>query len=70
MLAIRLPDEIDQRLSTLANKTGRTKTYCAKEAILKYLEEMEETYIAIERLETPEKRWTLGELEQERDLEC
>ncbi|WP_415906965.1 TraY domain-containing protein [Neisseria weixii] len=30
MLAIRLPQEIENRLSVLAEKTGRTKTYYAE----------------------------------------
>ena len=37
MLAIRLPDEIEQRLAELARKTGRTKTFYAREAILTHL---------------------------------
>ena len=46
MLAIRLPKEIEMRLSLLANETGRTKTYYAREAILKYLSDMEDLYIS------------------------
>jgi hypothetical protein len=33
MLAIRLPDTIEERLNTLAAETGRTKTALAREAI-------------------------------------
>lgn len=69
MLAIRLPEDIEARLTELAAKTGRTKTFYAKEAILKHLEDMEDKYLAINRLETPAKRWTLDEMEQGRDLE-
>ena len=36
-----------------------------REAILGYLEDTEDTFIAIERLETPAKRWALAELENE-----
>ena len=46
MLAIRLPDEIEKRLETLAKKTGRTKTFYAREAILNYLEDLEDIYLA------------------------
>ena len=46
MLAIRLPKEIETRLSFLANETGRTKTYYAREAILRYLSDMEDLYIS------------------------
>ena len=68
MLSVRLAPEIMERLKLLADKTGRTKSFYAREAILRYLEDMEDTFIAIERLETPEKRWTLAELENEVDL--
>lgn len=69
MLAIRLPEDVEKRLAELAAKTGRTKTFYAKEAILKYLDEIEDKYLAINRLENPGKRWTLEELEQDLDLE-
>ncbi|MDQ7049885.1 MAG: TraY domain-containing protein [Enterobacterales bacterium] len=68
MLAIRLSEEIENRLSFLAAKTGRTKTFYAKEAILKHLAEMEDKYLAIDRIENPGKRWTLDEVEQELDV--
>jgi RHH-type transcriptional regulator, rel operon repressor / antitoxin RelB len=51
MLAIRLPEEIEHRLETLARRTGRTKSYYVREAILHHLEELEDTYIAEKRLE-------------------
>lgn len=67
MLAIRLPEDIERRLASLAAKTGRTKTFYAKEAILEHLDEMEERYLAMSRLEKPGKRWSLDELEQDAD---
>ncbi len=69
MLAIRLPEEIEKRLAKLAAKTGRTKTFYAKEAILQHLDALEDKYLALNRLENPDKRWTLEELEQDLDLE-
>jgi len=69
VLAIRLPEDIENRLKALADKTGRTKTFYAKEAILQYLDEMEDKYLALDRLENPGKRWTLDELEQGLDLD-
>ncbi len=50
MLAIRLPNEIEERLAYLAESTGRTKTFYAREAILNYIEDLEDIYIAEERL--------------------
>ena len=69
MLAIRISDDIESRLQYLAQKTGRTKTYFAREALLRFLEDMEDEYLALSRLETPTKRWTLDELEQGVDLD-
>jgi RHH-type rel operon transcriptional repressor/antitoxin RelB len=46
MLAIRLPKEIELRLDYLAKATGRTKTFYAREAILAYLEDLEDLYLA------------------------
>lgn len=67
MLAIRLPEDIEKRLAQLAAKTGRTKTFYAKEAILKHLDDMEDKYLAMNRLEQPGKRWTLEDLEHDLD---
>lgn len=52
MLAIRLPDEIEKRLDELAKKTGRTKSYYVRQAILEYLEDMEDYYLAEGRLKS------------------
>ncbi|MGB2623737.1 MAG: TraY domain-containing protein [Candidatus Acidiferrum sp.] len=51
MLAIRLPQSIEKRLEKLARRTGRTKTFYAREAILQHLEELEDVYLAEARLE-------------------
>jgi len=56
MLAIRLKQEIEDRLESLAKQTGRTKTYYVREAILKYLDDIEDRYLALHRLENQEKR--------------
>jgi RHH-type transcriptional regulator, rel operon repressor / antitoxin RelB len=50
MLALRLPPDIEKRLDDLAKKTGRTKSYYARQAILAHLEDMEDVAIAEERL--------------------
>lgn len=68
MLAIRLPSDIETRLAHLAEKTGRTKTYYARKAILDLIEDMEDTYLALDRLETPQKTWKQEDLEADLDL--
>ncbi|HEU5351773.1 MAG TPA: TraY domain-containing protein [Terracidiphilus sp.] len=50
MLAIRLPEEIEKRLEVLSKRTGRTKTYYAREAILEHLADLEDLYLAERRL--------------------
>jgi len=51
MLAIRLPHAIEKRLERLARRTGRTKTYYAREAILEHLDDLEDLYLAEQALE-------------------
>lgn len=48
MLAIRLSEQIEKRLERLAKRTGRTPAYCARQAIIEHLEDVE---IADKRLE-------------------
>jgi RHH-type rel operon transcriptional repressor/antitoxin RelB len=50
MLALRLPPEIENRLDALAKRTGRSKSYYAREAILEYLDDLEDIYLAEQRL--------------------
>jgi RHH-type rel operon transcriptional repressor/antitoxin RelB len=50
MLAIRLPVEIENRLEALAKATGRSKTFYAREAILEHLDDLEDVYLAEQRL--------------------
>lgn len=62
MLAIRLDPQLEKRLERLAKKTGRTKTFYAREAIINYLEELEDTYLAMERLERSAKTYSSEEV--------
>jgi RHH-type rel operon transcriptional repressor/antitoxin RelB len=50
MLAIRLPEEIEKRLDALSKATGRTKTFYAREAIVEHLDDLEDIYLAEQRL--------------------
>ena len=71
MLAIRLPADIEARLDRLARATGRTRTFYAREAILDHLDELEDRYLAEQRLtenRTGRSRTcTLEEVERELD---
>ncbi len=50
MFAIRLPAEVEARLEALAQATGRTKTFYVREAILEHLDDLEDLYLAEQRL--------------------
>lgn len=50
MLAVRLNDETERRLEALAARTGRTKTFYAREAIEAHLDDLEDFYLAEERM--------------------
>jgi RHH-type rel operon transcriptional repressor/antitoxin RelB len=65
MLALRLPPEIERRLDALARKTGRTKSFYAREAILQHIEDIEDHYLATRRLARRGKRVSLEQLENE-----
>jgi len=55
MLAIRLPQSIEKRLERLARRTGRTKSYYVREAILEHLADIEDLYLAEDALERVRK---------------
>jgi RHH-type rel operon transcriptional repressor/antitoxin RelB len=59
MLAIRLSPSIEKRLVRLARRTGRTKTYYVREALLEHLEDLEDMYLAegaLERIRSGQER--------------
>ena len=65
MLALRLPPALEKRLDRLAKRTGRTKSFYAREAIMRHIEDLEDYHIAQRRLRRGGKRVTLEELEKE-----
>ena len=69
MLAVRLPEQLDHRLSTLAEQTHRSKSYYVKQALEAFLADREDHLLAIARLEKKNPRLTLEEMEKRLDLE-
>ena len=65
MLALRLPPAIEKRLDALAKKTGRTKSFYAREAILRHIEDIEDYYLARRRLARGGSRIALESLERQ-----
>lgn len=72
MLALRLPEEIERRLAALAKRTGRSKSFYAREAILEHLDDLEAEYLSDKVLkrvqEGQEQTYSLDELERELGL--
>jgi RHH-type rel operon transcriptional repressor/antitoxin RelB len=67
MLALRLPPEIERRLEALAKRSGRSKSFYAREAILEHLDDLEAAYLSdevLKRVESgQEQTLTIDELE-------
>jgi RHH-type rel operon transcriptional repressor/antitoxin RelB len=49
-VSIRLPDDVLSRLKNLAQLTGRSKTFYMVEAIREHLDDLEDLYIAEQRM--------------------
>jgi len=49
--AVRLPAALDRRLTRLAKATHRTKTYYIREAIQEHIDDLEDCYLALQRME-------------------
>lgn len=57
MTSIRLPEKLDDRLTQLAAATKRSKSFYIKEALIQYLDDLEDTYIALERMSDPDRKF-------------
>ena len=68
MLAIRLPEPIEQRLNALAKETGRTKTTLAREAILEFIDDLEDYYLAEARARKNRNTIPLEDVERQLGL--
>ena len=69
MMTLRLSSDIEARLKTLALKTGRTKTFYVRQAIQEHLEDLEDTFLAQERLLTQERIWSHEEVVHDVNME-
>ena len=71
-MKIGLPKDIEHRLTDLAKKTGRTKSFYAREAIIEHLGNLEDIYLSekvAKRIRSGEERtYTLEEVEAELGL--
>jgi len=56
-----LPPEIVSRLEELAKATKRSKAYYVKEALLAYLEDLEDGHLALQRLNDKNEKYMTHE---------
>lgn len=68
MLAIRLTEVVEKRLASLAAETGRTKTSLAREAIVEYIDDLEDLYLAESRARLNRRAIPMEEIERELGL--
>ena len=68
MLAIELDPDTEQRLDRLAERTGRPKDFFAREAILEHLADLEDVYLAAERLAQPAPTLSAADVKRALDL--
>ena len=50
-LSVRIDDELDDRFTTLAHDTHRSKSFYVKEALQRAIEDLEDVYLAEQVLE-------------------
>lgn len=63
-IALKVSPELDKRLTELAEKTHRSKSYYARVALERYIEELEDYYLAMAVKQSPGKIYTLDEVEK------
>lgn len=71
MLAVRLDADLEQRLTAVAKRTGRSKSYYAREAIRDKIEELEDLAAAEEALRgyDPGQNISMEQMRRELGLE-
>lgn len=55
---VRIPASLDARLEELAQKTGRAKSYYARKALERYLEDMEDRLLVLAAIENDRGKQT------------
>jgi len=69
MASLRLGDKLENRLNHLAEITGRTKTYYIRMLIEDHIDDLEDRFIAEQRLEKPVERLSSKQMRQKLGLE-
>lgn len=70
--SVRLDPELQQRLDILARQTGRSRAYYLREAIETHMDDLEDVYLADQRMEDlragRSRRHTVSDVEAELGL--
>jgi RHH-type rel operon transcriptional repressor/antitoxin RelB len=66
---VRISVALDERLTRLAEKTGRSKTYYARKALETFLEDTEDYLLAVASYESSNKTVSLEELRKKFKLQ-
>lgn len=69
MLGVRLEPELEDRLAKLASRTGRSKSFYAKEAIRRYVDDQEDILMADAVLKRNEPTFSTEEVRRELGLD-
>ncbi len=72
MIAVRLPQDLENRLERLAKRTGRTKTFYVREAITEHLEDLEDMFLAekeLDKIQKGARTYSIDEVRTELGLE-
>jgi RHH-type rel operon transcriptional repressor/antitoxin RelB len=68
-ISIRIPDELDSKLSEIAKETERPKSFHVQKALGTYLAELADLQVAIERLrDTSDPVISLEQMRKELEL--
>jgi RHH-type rel operon transcriptional repressor/antitoxin RelB len=68
MLAVRLDPDLEARLDAVARRTGRSKSYYAREALREKIEELEDIALLEEALRHPDAGKTISLEQMKREL--
>jgi predicted DNA-binding protein len=68
VITARIPDVLDNTLSSIAKEIDRPKGYIIRKAIESYIEEKADILLALSRIEKGEETISLSEMKEKYDL--
>ena len=66
---VRIPVALDERLTRLAQRTGRSKTYYARKALETFIDDTEDYLLSVASYESSKKTISLEELRKKYKLQ-